>query len=134
MTLRNPLVLVSGSMRELPAGDTVAGASGAGGPGAGVVKFNVVGYVVAGLLTPRWYPERDMTLTGAYFSLGTAGSAQFDVRKNGASVFPGAKPTTANANKSTVVALNISLTPTDYLTVAVVAAGGADATLCITYT
>lgn len=39
MALRNPLVLISGNLQELPAGDTVAGASGTRTTGFATVDF-----------------------------------------------------------------------------------------------
>lgn len=136
MAARRPLVNIAGSLQELPVGDTVIGATGGGGGGPSVAKFVIVGALSAGALTARWYPDREVTLGDIYFSLGTvpANSAVIDVQKNGTSIFSGARPTcSAGQNKSTTVTVSTVLTTSDYLTVFVNAASGADATLCIVY-
>ena len=130
MATRNPLVLIGGQISELPAGDTLSGATGGG---AAVAKLFIIGSLTLGSGGPRWYPERSITLSSVYFSLGVAGSAVIDVLKNGVSVFSGAKPTVASGNKSSVIAVTTSLTADDYLTVSVLTAGGSNATVCVVY-
>lgn len=131
MATRKPLVLIGGSIRELPNGDTVAGS--AGGGGSDVAKLFIIGALQAGSGGPRWYPDRSITISSVYFSLGTAGSAVIDVLKNGASIFSGEKPTTVSENKSSVISVSVAVDPTDYLTVSVLTAGGQNATVCVVY-
>lgn len=131
MAVRNPLVLVAGAVQELPTGDTINGATGGGGNS--VTKYAIVGTLQTGTGTPRWYPDRSVTISSVYFSLGTAGTATIDVLKNGTSIFSGSKPQTTAANKSSVISVSVSMTVSDYLTVSVQVAGGADATVYIVY-
>lgn len=100
-----------------------------------VSKFIIVGDLTPQVGTARWYPDRDIALSSVYFSLGTAptASAVIDVRKNGVSIFSGAKPACSSGHKSSVIDVAASLTPSDYLTVDVFSASGADATVCIVY-
>jgi|GEM_PF-2604948 len=70
----------------------------------------------------RWYPDRNITITSVYFSLGHAAvnsNTVIDVKKNGVSIFSGTFPTAAaGAYKSSVISgLAIALTSADYLTV-----------------
>lgn len=135
MAARNPLVLVAGAISELPTGDTIIGVTeGAGGAGGSyVIRYSIVGALTAGTGTMRWYPDADITISSVYFSLGTAGTATIDILKNGTSIFSGAKPTVTAGNKSSVVAVSVAVATTDYLTVAVLSAGGSDATVCVVY-
>lgn len=91
------------------------------------VKFSVTGVLTVQAGIARWYPDRDITLMGCYFGLGTsstAGAVAIDCKKNGVSIFSGNAPSAAiNTYKSGVTALAIALTPADYLTFDVVAAG-----------
>lgn len=101
-----------------------------------IAKFFILGALSANLGTGRWYPESTVTLKRVYFSLGTApvGGAEIDVKKNGASIFPSNRPScSAGAFKSTSVAVDVTLTSEEYLTVDVVTAGGSNATVCIVY-
>lgn len=98
-----------------------------------VSKFVIVGTLALLTGTPRWYPDRSVTISSVYFSLGTAGTATIDVLKNGASIFSGSKPQTTAANKSSIISVSVAMTTSDYLTVSVNTAGGADATVYIVY-
>ena len=70
--------------------------------------------------------------------MGTApsgGSAVFDVKKNGVSIFSGSYPTVTNGNNtSTPISRSVALTTSDYLTVDCTTANGADAVIRIDYT
>lgn len=140
MATRRPLVSIAGAVQELPIGDSVAGAAGGGGVSSWVAKYNIVGGLGAAPISPpRWYPEQAVAVNEVYFSLGTApqggGPASIDVLKNGASILGGNYPSCAvGAYKSnTVSGLNVSVLPTDYLTIIVRSAAGADAVVCIKY-
>lgn len=129
MSEKRPLVLAAGRAAELAAGDTVAGVQH-------VAKYTLDGPLQANTGTTRWHPDKSITLTGCYVSLGVAGSGrvEIDVRKNGASVFTSRPSVAAGAYKSPVVTLNQSLTPSDSLTVDVKQAGGAkNAVVSLTY-
>lgn len=133
MVARNPLVLVNGAIQELPVGDTVNGATGGGGSATDVAKLFIVGTLTAGSGGPRWYPDRAITISSVYFSLGTAGTATIDVLKNGTSICSGSPPTVSAGNKSNVVSVSVAMTTSDYLTVSVLTAGGTNATVCVVY-
>ena len=130
MTTHNPLVLTNGAYQQLQSGDSVVG-------NLLVSKYTIVGTILSGTGTPRWYPDRDVTLLGVYFSLGTTGSVldvTIDVLKNGTSILSGTYPTCyTGTHKSTSVALSTTITTSDYLTIDVTAADGADMLVCIQY-
>ena len=132
MTTRLPLVQSAGQIGQLQAGDSITGA-------LLVSRYTVVGTLAVATGTPRWYPDRNITLTGIYFSLGTAPSGYsclIDVLKNGASIFSGTYPTcTTGNNLSTTVAVSTTMTTSDYLTVNITAVSGveADMLICIQY-
>lgn len=136
MATRKALVLINGVISELPTGDNVDVVASSAPL---VAKFTIVGDIAAGGITginSRWYPEKSVTLSSVYFSLGTAptGTAVIDVLKNGASIFPGSKPTCSSGQyKSSVVNVTVAMTPSDYLTISVVTASGSDAVVCIAY-
>lgn len=136
MATRKALVLVNGTISELPAGDNVDVVASSAPL---VAKFNIVGSLASNSITgiaSRWYPEKSVTLTSVYFSLGTAGtgSAVIDVLKNGVSIFSGSKPIcSAGQNKSSVITTSVAMTPSDYLTVSIITASGSDAVVCIAY-
>ncbi len=110
---------------------------GTGGSSISVVKYNVLGGLISGTGTIRWYPERDCTLTSVYFSLGGTANAlqvKIDVRKNGLSILGGSYPTCSiNSNKSNIVPISINMLISDYLTVDVLTSAGSDLVACITY-
>lgn len=102
------------------------------------VKFSVTGTLLPVTGIPKWYPDRTITLSKVYFSLGTIsiGSTAIDVKKNGVSIFTGPLPTaTAGNTKSTeIVPTTTSLLITDYLTVDIItASGGSYLTAVIVY-
>jgi hypothetical protein len=101
-----------------------------------IAKFSIVGPLAAEVGTQRWYPENTVSVKRVYFCLGAVPGVQavIDVKKNGVSIFSGAKPTCAAGNfKSSVVDTDVTLTPDEYLTVDVVEAAGSDAVVCIIY-
>ena len=99
-------------------------------------KYSIVGALAVAVGNMRWYPDRSITLSEVYFSLGVAGgsTAQIDVKKNGVSIFSGTYPTvTAGNNLSSTVAVSTTLTTSDYLTVDVLQASGSNAVVVIQY-
>lgn len=134
MALRRPLVVVSGRVQELPVGDSLPASVSL------VAKYAITGTLTIQTGSARWYPDRSITISAAYFSVGTApsgGSAIIDIKKNGTSIFSGSKPTISSGQNlsTTISGLSVSLTSSDYLTVDVNSANGAaDATSCIVYT
>lgn len=101
-----------------------------------VAKYNAVGPLVGAVGTSRWYPHKDVTIAGAYFSLGIPGmqTASLGIKKSGVSILGSANLIcTAGEFKSNEVPLNVKLLTTDYITVDVLNASGADAVLFIMY-
>jgi hypothetical protein len=102
-----------------------------------VSKYSITGTVSPATTPPRWYPDRNITITSVYFSLGTpntTGSTIIDVSVNGTSIFSGSLPTcSTNQYKSTVITTSTAVTTSDYVTVTVNQSGGSDATVCIVY-
>lgn len=99
-------------------------------------KYSVVGPLAAIPGTSRWYPDREVLLTGMYFSVGTTSTNPVAVtaRLNGGSALGGTPLTlTPGGHKSATRSLNITMTPDDYLTLDVDASGGADMVATFTY-
>ena len=99
-------------------------------------KYSVVGplSVIPGV--SRWYPDREVLITGMYFSVGTASTSPVSVaaRLNGGSALGGTPLALApGGHKSATRSLNTVMTPDDYLTLDVNASGGADMVVTFTY-
>lgn len=98
--------------------------------------YTINGVLEVALGTLRKYPDRTITITGVYFSVGVAGggTVEIDVRKNGTSIFS-TKPSIASGQyKSSTQTVSVSVSTTDYLTVDVTQAGSAsDAVVTIIY-
>lgn len=120
-----------------PTGAT--GPTGPQGPAGGLrsKEASIPGTLTTFTGSTRWYPRDNITLTNVFVSMGTtpaAGSAVFNVRKNGTAIFTSSKPTvTAGNYTSGANAISVAMTPTDYLTIDVETAAGADANLRIDY-
>lgn len=102
------------------------GGGGGGGTG-GVITGNFVGYLEPKVSDVRWYPFETTTITGVFATIGelSSGTITFDVLKNGISVFGANKPVISpNQYKSNLYNTSIIVTPTDYITLAVVSASG----------
>lgn len=139
MAVQRPLILANGSIKQLPIGDTIAGASGGSGSSTQVAKCSFVGTLTAGMVSPRWYPDRDITITAWYFCLGTPGTnITFEVLKNGVEISSTKATCSSGQYRSSDAAIinnSVTLTTSDYLTVTCVNAtgGAANATICLTY-
>jgi hypothetical protein len=110
--------------------------AGGGGGGPQQTKYNIVGALGANTGTMRWYPDRSITLSQVYFSLGTAGTGTttITVKKNGTAIGGTAPAATSGQFKSSTQTTTDTLTTSDYLTVDVAAgASAADAVVCIVY-
>jgi hypothetical protein len=105
--------------------------------GTDVTKYNITGTITVNTGAMRWYPDRNITLSKVYFSLGTSpsGNVVIDVKKNGTSIFSGTYPTCTSGNYlSSSVTVSTNLTSTDYITVDVTAGtSGSDAVVFIVY-
>ena len=86
--------------------------------------------------TIRWYPGKVVTLKSVFISVSSAPSnaITIDVLKSGVSIFPGTKPTIASGNfASTLMALNVSMTGSDYLTIDILGGNGSDLSVRLEY-
>ncbi len=85
-----------------------------------IAKLTYFGALAITVGDLRFYPDRNITLSKVYFSIGIAGSAAItiDVKKNGVSIFSGSVPTcTAGNFLSSVISVSTAITTADYLTV-----------------
>jgi hypothetical protein len=101
-------------------------------------KYSFSGLISAGTGQFRWYPDTNITLTGAYLSVGTAptgSNTQLVIKKNGTEILNGGYVTVlAGTNLGAKFSLNVTMLTTDYLTVDVNTSGGAkDGLLTIQY-
>ena len=130
MATRRPLVAINGQLSELPTGDVIAGAPL-------LAKMNYSGSLSPTTGSARFYPDRAITLSKVYFSLGGASlaSVTIDVKKNGTSILGGTLPSCASGSfKSNEIAVTTTLSTTDYLTVDIVSAiDGKDLVAFIAY-
>lgn len=113
------------------------GSSGGGGGSSTYTKTcNFVGPISVQNGTLRWYPDQSITVTSVYINASTAptsGPFSIAIEKNGATI--------ANASLSTgsytssVTAVNVAFTSSDYVTIDVTASNGAaDAAVILLYT
>lgn len=95
--------------------------------GSGEKHCNFTGNVKATQGIARWYPENNITVTGVVLTLGESGGTNtiIDIKKNGESLFPGAKPTlVAGSNRSSVIPVATTASDNDYFTVDVLDGSG----------
>lgn len=129
-----------------PGADGLDGAAGPAGPvgpaGADGVSpllslfASFPGSVTAFNGTLRWYPRATIQLSNvaAFVPAPPTSDLILDVKKNGATIFAGAKPTiTTSQTAATPVAVSTLLTANDYLTLDVVSGAAEDMTLRIDY-
>lgn len=126
LTTTNTLYFYNGSAWKEVTGDAKS-----------VSKYNITGVMSINTGTMRWYPDRNITLSKVYFSMGTSPTSNvvIDVKKNGSSIFSGSYPTCSSGNYlSSSVSISTPMSPTDYLTVDVTAGTtGSDAVIFIVY-
>ena len=94
------------------------------------------GSVTAFTGTLRWFPRGaiQLSLVSAFVPAAPTSDLVVDVKKNGVSIFSGAKPTiTTSQTASTPVSVSTLLSATDYLTLDVVSGEAEDLTLRIDY-
>jgi hypothetical protein len=114
---------------QLIASDGVQGAQGPTGSSGGVATvtktYNFIGPLSAIPGTIRWYPERTISLTGVYLTIGSpAGyNVTVDIKKNNVSILSGSYITMSpNTYKTTIRSLSQSITSSDYITADVISA------------
>lgn len=85
----------------------------------------------------RWSPPRTITLTNVAFNIDTPASSApivLDIKKNGTTIFAGAKPTLGiGVSKSDVAIADIQILTTDYITLDILSGDGSDMTVRIDY-
>lgn len=106
-----------------------AGPSGATGSSGGITQltksYNFIGSIIPTSGTMRWYPERTITISGVYLTLGVPASYSLtvDVKKNGVSILSNNLITmTPNTYKTTTRTLTQTVTSSDYITVDIISA------------
>jgi hypothetical protein len=115
MAVRNPLVIISGVVQELPSGDTINGASG--GSGADSISFFATGTVTVPLTgTARRYFSASRSFTKATIGVSSAPSTTLTatIKKNGSSV---GTITVSSAAFYNTNSQSFSVVAGDYLTV-----------------
>ena len=119
----------------------IQGPAGVQGP-AGIPAAFYISASFPGNIGPldsksRWSPPRTITLTNVAFNINTVAIAApvvLDIKKNGVSIFPGAKPTLAlSTAKANVAIPNVVITAEDYITLDIIAGDGADLTVRLDY-
>lgn len=114
------------------------GSSGGGGGGSSTYTktCNFVGPISVQNGTARWYPDQSVTVTSVYINASTAptsGPFSIAVEKNGATIATASLST--GSYTSSVTAINVSYTSSDYVTIDVTASNGAaDAAVILLYT
>lgn len=104
-----------------------------------VSKFSVGGALTFGLTQGKlkWYPEENITITGVFFSLGTAGSAAANLSLNGSGQMLASNVVTgaSDIKSNTGVPGSPNVTTADYITVDVYNFGAtaSDITVHIVY-
>jgi hypothetical protein len=97
---------------------------------------NFVGPISVQNGTARWYPDQSVNITGVYINASTAptsGPFSIAVEKNGSTI--ATTSLSAGSYASSVSAINISYTSSDYVTIDVTAANGAaDVSVILLYT
>jgi hypothetical protein len=79
--------------------------------------------------TIRWYPSKQATIKSVFMFVSNPPTTPIviDVKKSGVSIFGGQKPTITVANyTSTLMEFEVSMQPTDYLTVDILSGNGSD--------
>ena len=99
--------------------------------------YNLVGAIIPGVGTARFYPSSNVTLRNCYLSVGTRSTTEnvsLNVIKNGTTTLNTINILTGNYVSSNVV-MNATLTSADYLTInALSGSGAANGSLIIVYT
>jgi len=113
------------------------GSSGGGGGSSTYTKTcNFVGPISVQNGTLRWYPDQSITVTSVYINASTAptsGPFSISVKKNGATITNASL--SAGSYTSSVTAVNVAFTSSDYVTIDVTASNGAaDAAVILLYT
>lgn len=114
------------------------GSSGGGGGGSSTYTktCNFVGPISVQNGTARWYPDQSVTVTSVYINASTAptsGPFSIAVEKNGATIATASL--SAGSYTSSVTAVNVAFTSSDYVTIDVTASNGAaDAAVILLYT
>lgn len=126
---------MTGQTLVLDANNNLIWATASGQASSSVAKYNISGPLVEGAGNIRWYPERPIALQSAYASLGTAGEPEvkISIKINGnqtlstLTLLPG-------QYRSSTTAINRSMNTDEWITVDVVAPGGAaDAVVYLIY-
>jgi hypothetical protein len=114
------------------------GSSGGGGGGSSTYTktCNFVGPISVQNGTLRWYPDQSITVTSVYINASiapTSGPFSIAVKKNGATIATASLST--GSYTSSVTAVNVAFTSSDYVTIDVTASNGAaDAAVILLYT
>ena len=112
------------------------GSSGGGGSSTYTKTCNFVGPISVQNGTLRWYPDQSVTVTSVYINASTAptsGPFSIAVEKNGATIATASL--SAGSYTSSVTAVNVAYTSSDYVTIDVTASNGAaDAAVILLYT
>ena len=112
------------------------GSSGGGGSSTYTKTCNFVGPISVQNGTLRWYPDQSVTVTSVYINVSTAqtsGPFSIAVKKNGATIATASL--SAGSYTSSVTAVNVAFTSSDYVTIDVTASNGAaDAAVILLYT
>lgn len=114
------------------------GSSGGGGGGSSTYTktCNFVGPISVQNGTARWYPDQSVTVTSVYINVSTAptsGPFSIAVEKNGAIIATASL--SAGSYTSSVTAVNVAFTSSDYVIIDVTASNGAaDAAVILLYT
>lgn len=112
------------------------GSSGGGGSSTYTKTCNFVGPISVQNGTLRWYPDQSVTVTSVYINASTAptsGPFSIAIEKNGATIATASL--SAGSYTSSVTAVNVAFTSSDYVTIDVTASNGAaDAAVILLYT
>ena len=110
--------------------------AGGGGSSTYTKTCNFVGPISVQNGTLRWYPDQSITVTSVYINVSTAptsGPFSISVKKNGATITNASLST--GSYTSSVTAVNVAFTSSDYVTIDVTASNGAvDAAVILLYT
>jgi len=112
---------------QLIASDGATGPAGSGGSGSSQLtkSYNYLGALSPIPGTARWYPDRTITISGVYLTIGLPASynVTIDIKKNNVSILSGNLLTLSpGAYKTTINLLSTTLTTSDYITVDIISA------------